>query len=101
MQGRCQIEPIGLAADDPYGPLRLLPFTVSDRNLTLNANPDRIPCAWIARLINRSGHALMKPPSKLVLLAALLLPGGVLLLLVPPVKIMWQFGVQRLSKKPV
>jgi hypothetical protein len=42
----------------------------------------------------------MKPPSKLVLLAALLLPGGVFLLLVPPVKMIWQAGAERLSKKP-
>jgi hypothetical protein len=35
-----------------------------------------------------------------MLLAALLLPGGMLLLLVPPAKMIWQFGVLHITKKP-
>jgi hypothetical protein len=61
---------------------------------------DARPPERIIRPVHPSRHTFMKPPSKLVLLAALLLPGGVFLLLVPPVKMIWQAGAERLSKKP-
>lgn len=41
----------------------------------------------------------MKPHMKVLLLAALVLPGGVFLLLVPPAKMLWRYGAQRMSRK--
>jgi hypothetical protein len=41
----------------------------------------------------------MKPHVKVLLLAVLVLPGGVLLLLVPPAKMLWRYGAERLARR--
>ena len=41
----------------------------------------------------------MKPHVKILLLAVLVLPGGVFLLLVPPAKMLWRYGAERMARK--
>ena len=41
----------------------------------------------------------MKPHVKVLLLAVLVLPGGVFLLLVPPAKMLWRYGAERMARK--
>lgn len=53
-----------------------------------------------SRAFRTGSETHMKPHMKVLLLAALVLPGGVFLLLVPPAKMLWRYGAERMSRKP-